>query len=239
MKASGVNFFDTAEQYGGGACEECMGRAFKEMNEETPFNRKDIVVSTKLYWAAGEGQNRIGLSRKHVIEGMRNSLKRLQLENVDIVFAHRPDYDTPLEEQVRAFSWLVDQGMTRYWGTSEWPANVIEQACQIAERLGLHGPTAEQCQYNMLKRDRMEVEYKTLFDARGMGTTIWSPLAVGLLTGRYNDGEIPEGRIKEFCNTDMGKRKFASFFSEEGIIETKRCLSGLATIAKDMGVTQP
>jgi len=116
---------------------------------------------------------------------------------------------------------------------------MIEQACQIAERLGLHGPTAEQCQYNMLKRGRMEVEYKTLFDARGMGTTIFSPLAVGLLSGRYNDGEIPAGRVKEFIDTgSFYEKHFASFFSEEGIIETKRCLSGLASIAKDMGVTQ-
>jgi len=122
MHAAGVNFFDTAEVYGGGVCEEAMGRAFKEMN----VVRKDIVVSTKLYYAPGTGQNRVGLSRKKVIEGMRNSLKRLQLEYADIVFAHRPDYDTPLEEQVRAFSWLIDNGLTRYWGTSEWPATVIE-----------------------------------------------------------------------------------------------------------------
>jgi aryl-alcohol dehydrogenase-like predicted oxidoreductase len=128
MIVAGVNFFDTAEAYGFGAAETCMGRALKELSEELKFKRKDICVTTKFYFS-GKGVNDVGLSRKHIIESMRNSLKRLQMEYVDICYAHRPDYETPLEETVRAFSWCIDKGLSRYWGTSEWPAVRIEEAC--------------------------------------------------------------------------------------------------------------
>lgn len=141
----------------------------------------------------GAGPNDIGLSRKRIIEGTRASLKRLQLEYVDIIFAHRPDYSVPMEEIVRGFSWLIDNGLAHYWGTSEWNGVKFEEACQIAERLGLHAPVVEQCQYHMMARERFEREYLPLFERRNMGTTIWSPLAGGILTGKYNDGNIAEG----------------------------------------------
>ena len=137
--AHGVNYFDTAEAYAYGAAEVQLGKALKELN----VPRKNIVVSTKLI-KVGTGPNDIGLSRKRIIEGTKASLKRLDLEYVDIIFAHRPDYDTPLEELVRAFSWLIDNGLAHYWGTSEWTAIRFEQACQIAEKLRLHKPVVEQ-----------------------------------------------------------------------------------------------
>lgn len=134
-----------------------MGIALKNLG----VPRKDYVVSTKLM-QCGIGVNDSGMSRKHIIEGARNSLKRMQLDYVDLIFSHRPDFNTPLEETVRAFSWLIDHGLAHYWGTSEWSAAMIEQACQIAERLHLHPPMFDQCQYNMLER-RMEQEHRTLF----------------------------------------------------------------------------
>jgi aryl-alcohol dehydrogenase-like predicted oxidoreductase len=136
---AGINFFDTAETYAFGAAETQIGRALKDLN----VPRKDLVVSTKLIRVGNTGPNDIGLSRKRIIEGCKASLKRLQLDYVDIIFAHRPDYSVPLEEMVRGFSWLIDNGLAHYWGTSEWTADRFEQACQIAERLKLHKPVVE------------------------------------------------------------------------------------------------
>jgi len=150
---AGINFFDTAEVYGSGTSEEVLGRVLKRGG----WKRSDLVISTKVFWG-GAGPNDVGLSRKHVIEGVRASLKRLQLDYVDIVFAHRPDYLTPVEETVRAMNWLIDQGLTFYWGTSEWPADRIREAFEVAGRLGLVPPLAEQPQYNLLVRKRFEVE---------------------------------------------------------------------------------
>jgi aryl-alcohol dehydrogenase-like predicted oxidoreductase len=138
------------------------------------------------------GLNQVGLSRKHIIEGTKGALKRLQLDYVDIMFAHRPDIHTPLEEVVRGFSWIIEQGYAYYWGTSEWDSDTIAEAILIAERLGLHPPVAEQCQYNMLSRGKMEKEYRSLFEKYKYGTTVWSPLAQGFLSGKYNDGSIPD-----------------------------------------------
>jgi len=182
---AGINFFDTAEVYGSGTSEEVLGRVLKRGG----WKRSDLVISTKVFWG-GAGPNDVGLSRKHVIEGVRASLKRLQLDYVDIVFAHRPDYLTPVEETVRAMNWLIDQGLTFYWGTSEWPADRIREAFEVAGRLGLVPPLAEQPQYNLLVRKRFEVEYAQLYEA-GLGTTIWSPLASGLLSGKYTDLKNP------------------------------------------------
>jgi len=137
---AGVNFFDTAEMYACGNAEIQMGIALKALGAA----RKDLVLATKM-WHCGDKPNDRFLSRKHIIEGLRNSLKRLQVDYVDVVFAHRPDYETPLEEQVRAFSWCIDNGLALYWGTSEWPADMFEQACAIAERFSLHVPQVEQC----------------------------------------------------------------------------------------------
>jgi len=182
----GVNFFDNAEAYAGGQSERMMG----EILQEKQWARSDLIISTKIFWG-GEGPNEQGLSRKHVIEGTEAALRRLQLDCVDLVFCHRPDVETPIEETVRAMSYLVDHGYAFYWGTSEWSAEQIRHAHKVARREHLVPPTMEQPQYNMFHRDRVEREYAPLYDDPGLGTTIWSPLASGLLTGKYNDG-IPE-----------------------------------------------
>lgn len=182
----GVNFFDNAEGYGGGNAERVMGNVIQKMG----WRREDLVVSTKIFWG-GEGPNDKGLSHKHIIEGMNNALRRLQMEYVDLVFCHRPDPNTPIEETVRALDIVIKQGKAFYWGTSEWSAAEIMQADGIARLYGLTPPTMEQPQYNMFFRDRVEKEYAPLYDKLGYGTTIWSPLASGLLTGKYNNG-IPE-----------------------------------------------
>jgi len=190
MKAAfkaGINFFDTAEVYGFGVAETIMGKAIKEFK----CPRKDLVISTKLI-KGGNGLNDLGMSRKHIIEGMDLSLKRLDLDYVDLVFSHRPDYNTPLEETCRAFNTLVEQGKALYWGTSEWPAELIVEALYICDKFSLHKPVVEQCQYNMFVRSKMEKEYEWLFTKYKYGTTIWSPLAGGVLTGKYNEG-IPQG----------------------------------------------
>ena len=186
----GVNFFDNAEVYARGRAESMMGAVVKKAG----WKRSDLVISTKLYWG-GEGPNDRGLSRKHVVEGMNAALARLQLDYVDLVFCHRPDFYTPLEETVRAMSWLVDRGLAFYWGTSEWTAEQIRAAYEIARREHLNPPTMEQPQYNMFHRTRVEKEYLALYDQIGLGTTIWSPLASGLLTGKYVDGIPDESRL--------------------------------------------
>jgi len=182
----GVTFFDNAEGYAEGNAEVVMGNAIKKLG----WRREDIVVSTKIFWG-GQGPNQLGLSHKHVIEGVNNALRRLQMDYVDLCFCHRPDPDTPIEETVRAMDILVKQGKIFYWGTSEWSAAQIMRADAIARQYNLTPPSMEQPQYNMFHRDRFEKEYAPLYDELGYGTTIWSPLASGLLTGKYNDG-IPQ-----------------------------------------------
>ena len=183
----GVNFFDNAEAYSGGESERMMGEIIREKD----WDRTDLVVSTKIFWG-GEGPNDRGLSRKHVVEGTTAALERLQMDYVDLVFCHRPDRETPIEETVRAMSHLVENGYAFYWGTSEWSAEQIRHAYAVARREHLVPPTMEQPQYNMFHRERVEREYAPLYEDMGLGTTIWSPLASGLLTGKYNDG-IPAG----------------------------------------------
>ncbi|MEO1481427.1 MAG: aldo/keto reductase [Myxococcota bacterium] len=183
----GVNFFDNAEAYASGKAEELMGQAIQEAG----WSRDEIVVSTKIFWG-GQGPNQRGLSRKHIVEGTNASLARLGLDYVDLIFCHRPDPHTPIEETVRAMNHIIDKGQAFYWGTSEWSAQQIMQAYAIARQERLIPPLMEQPQYNMLHRDRVEREYAPLYREIGLGTTIWSPLASGLLTGKYNDG-IPEG----------------------------------------------
>ena len=148
---NGVNFFDTAEIYGTGSAEEQMGRAFKELG----YRREDLVVSTK-FFKCGDGVNDSFLSRKHILEAAKNSLKRLQLDYVDVIFCHRPDYETPIEETVKAMSDLIEQGKAFYWGTSEWPADRIARAIEIADKKNLHKPIVEQAEYSMLIRNRFE-----------------------------------------------------------------------------------
>jgi len=178
----GVNFFDNAEAYADGNAEIVMGNAIKKLG----WRREDIVVSTKIFWG-GKGPNQTGLSHKHIIEGANNALRRLQMEYVDLCFCHRPDPDTPIEETVRAMDILVKQGKIFYWGTSEWSAAEVMRADAIARQYNLTPPSMEQPQYNMFHRDRFEREFAPLYDELGYGTTIWSPLASGLLTGKYND----------------------------------------------------
>jgi len=185
----GVQTFDTAETYANGASEVEMGNALKELG----WPRDEYVLTTKVFFGTGRKEpNTRGLSRKHVVEGLKSSLKRLQQPYVDIVFAHRPDAATPMLEIVEAFTQVIrNLNLAYYWGTSEWSAAQITEAIEIAEKHHLIAPVVEQPQYNAFHRERFEVEYAPLFKQHGYGTTIWSPLASGLLTGKYNDG-IPE-----------------------------------------------
>lgn len=184
---AGVNFFDNAEAYAHGKAEKMMGKLIKKVG----WKRSDLVVSTKIFWG-GRGPNDQGLSYKHIVEGTNAALSRLKMDYVDLIFCHRPDVHTPIEETVRAMSHVIDQGKAFYWGTSEWRDDQIRQAHAIARREHLVPPTMEQPEYNMFHRDRVEREYAPLYEEYGIGTTIWSPLAGGVLTGKYADG-IPKG----------------------------------------------
>jgi voltage-dependent potassium channel beta subunit len=184
---AGVNFFDNAEAYASGNAEILMGKVIQKAG----WKRSDLVISTKIFWG-GDGPNQSGLSRKHLVEGLKASLERLQMDYVDLIFCHRPDIYTPIEETVWAMNHLIDQGMAFYWGTSEWTAQQIMEAYGVARREHLIPPLMEQPEYNMFHRQRVEYELAPLFRKIGLGTTIWSPLDSGILTGKYNDG-IPQG----------------------------------------------
>jgi len=168
--------------------------------------RKDFVVTTKIL-RGGPGINDTFLSRKHVIEGTLASLKRMQLDYVDVVFAHRYDRETPIEEVCRAFNWLIDQGKAFYWATSEWTPEQIMEANMCCEKLGLAKPICDQLEYNVFVRKRIESEMVPIFEKTGYGTTVWSPLAGGYLTGKYNDGKCPEG--SRYANPTWPKRIFS------------------------------
>ncbi|RAP58504.1 aldo/keto reductase [Oleiagrimonas sp. MCCC 1A03011] len=189
----GVNFFDNAETYAAGDAERVMGKALKDLD----WPRDSYCVSSKVYFGAVEdpAPTQRGLSRKHVREACDQALKRLKVDYLDLYFCHRPDEDTPVEETVFAMDTLIRQGKVLYWGTSEWPAERIREAHEIARTHHLHGPSMEQPQYNLLHRERVEKEYAPLYDDFGMGTTIWSPLASGLLTGKYRDGVPDDSRL--------------------------------------------
>lgn len=187
---AGVNFFDNAEIYANGQSEVLMGKVLKK----TGWKRSDLVLSTKIFWG-GEGPNDKGLSRKHLIEGTDAALKRMQVDYVDLIFCHRPDIHTPIEETVRAMNHIINQGKAFYWGTSEWTAQQIIEAYGIARREHLIPPLMEQPEYNMFRRDKIEKEFLPLYKEIGLGTTIWSPLASGLLTGKYVDAVPDDSRI--------------------------------------------
>jgi len=188
-KEAGVNFFDNAEGYAAGESERVMGAAFRELG----WARHEYVVSTKLYWGLFDVPNmKNTLNRKYLSQAIEGSLERFGLDFVDLVFCHRPDPATPIEETVWAMSDMVSRGQALYWGTSEWSAEDIRAAWDIADRHHLHKPVVEQPQYNLLHRDRVEKEYAPLYEDIGLGTTIWSPLASGLLSGKYQNG-IPAG----------------------------------------------
>lgn len=183
---NGINFFDNAEGYAGGKSEIVMGNILKKMNWE----RSTYVVSSKVFFG-GDLPNQNGLSSKHVVEACHAALKRLHVDYLDLFFCHRPDKDTPIEETVRAMHNLITQGKILYWGTSEWSAAELMEAYGVAREYNLTPPSMEQPQYNMFHRDRVELEYKRVYTKTGIGTTIWSPLASGLLTGKYNS-RLPE-----------------------------------------------
>jgi len=186
---AGCNFFDNAEAYAGGRSEEIMGRALRELG----WPRWSYVLTTKLYWGIHDDPNmKFTLNRKYLMHGIDGSLERFGLDFVDVVYCHRSDPDTPMLETVRAMSDIVSSGRALYWGTSEWSADEIRHAIDLAELHHLHAPITEQSQYNLIERRRVEKEYARLHAETGYGNTIWSPLASGLLTGKYRDG-VPEG----------------------------------------------
>ena len=186
---AGCNFFDNAEAYAGGKSEEIMGRALRELG----WPRWSYVVTTKLYWGIHDDPNmKFTLNRKYLMHGIDGSLERFGLDFVDVVYCHRSDPETPLLETVRAMSDIVSSGRALYWGTSEWSADEIRHALDLAHQHHLHAPITEQSQYNLIERRRVEKEYARLHAETGYGNTIWSPLASGLLTGKYRDG-VPEG----------------------------------------------
>ena len=217
---AGVNFFDNAEVYAAGQSETIMGEAFKKAG----WKRSDLVVSTKIFWG-GSGPNDRGLSRKHILEGTDAALKRLQLDYVDLIFCHRPDIHTPIEETVRAMTHLINQGKAFYWGTSEWSAQQLQEAITIAQREHLIAPTMEQPEYNMFHRERVELEYAPLYE-QGLGTTIWSPLASGLLTGKYNDG-IPEDSRMNVQGFEWLRKRFESEEGQQKLAKVRE-LTGIA-----------
>ncbi|KAI8887016.1 Aldo/keto reductase [Backusella circina FSU 941] len=228
----GINHFDVAESHAGGQAEIDLGLALRN---QIGLRRSDFVVSTKVFWG-GKGPNDRGLSRKHVFEGTVACLQRLQLDYVDVLYAQRPDPDTPMEEIVRAFNWCIDKGMALYWGTSEWPAHLIAEAVNVADKLRLIAPITESPQYNMLNRERVEKEYLPMYQKYRLGVCTWSPLASGLLSGKYNEGKIPPYTRLAIQDHPVINRLRAGFFSEEG----KRKLDKvklMCNIAKRIGCT--
>jgi voltage-dependent potassium channel beta subunit len=226
---AGVNFFDNAEAYNNGKAEEIMG----EVIQRRGWARKDLVLSTKIFWG-GDGPNDRGLSRKHILEGIDASLERMQQDYVDLIYAHRPDIHTPIEETVRAMNQIIRDGKAFYWGTSEWSAEQIRAAHGIARRERLIPPLMEQPEYNMFNRERFEREYQLLYRDYGMGTTTWSPLASGLLTGKYNDG-IPEDSRANLEGYEWLKERFTSEGAQDKIEKVTR----LVPVAEKVGCSMP
>ena len=222
---AGVNFFDNAEVYARGNAETVMGNVVRKKG----WKRSDLVISTKIFWG-GKGPNNSGLSRKHLFEGMDASLKRLQMDYVDLLFCHRPDIHTPVEETVWTMNLLIQQGKALYWGTSEWSAERIMEAYGVARREHLIPPLMEQPEYNMFHRERVEREYQPLYKEIGLGTTIWSPLASGLLTGKYNQG-IPQGTRVSLSGYGWLRDEFESEEGKQRIEKVKL----LAPLAQELG----
>jgi voltage-dependent potassium channel beta subunit len=223
---AGINFFDNAEAYAAGESESIMGRALKEL----AYPRANYVVSTKFYWGLENRPNRYHtLNRKYLLDAIDGSLKRLQLDYVDLAFCHRPDPNTPIEETVWAMSDMVTRGKALYWGTSEWSAEEIRAAYEIAERHHLHKPVMEQPQYNLFHRKRVETEYARLYEDYGLGLTTWSPLASGLLTGKYRNG-IPEGSRAQLQGYD---------WLQKSVLDAKKneIVGELETIATSLGAS--
>ena len=225
---TGVNFFDNAEIYANGESERVMGRILKN----TGWDRTSYVLSSKVYFGDGRKKpNQTGLNRKHIFEACHDALDRLQTDYLDLFFCHRPDKNCPIEETVWAMNHLIQQGKIMYWGTSEWSAQELMEAHMVAKDLRLIGPTMEQPQYNMFHRDKVEVEYSQIYKTVGLGTTIWSPLASGLLTDKYLN-EFPEGTRLEMKELQWLKEKTLT----EEKLDKVRALNKLAL---DMGTSLP
>lgn len=227
---NGMNFFDNAEVYAKGEAETIMGEVFKR----TGWRRDSYIVSSKVFGGAVDnpGPTQRGLSRKHIFDACHQAMERLNVDYLDLYFCHRPDRDVPIEETVRAMSDLIQQGKVMYWGMSEWTAQEIMEAYSVARQYNLVPPTMEQPQYNMFWRERFEVEYGRLYDEIGLGTTIWSPLASGILTGKYNDG-IPEDSRLALENYSWLKD---ALLSEDGQQRLEK-VRELSKVADDLGCT--
>jgi voltage-dependent potassium channel beta subunit len=223
---AGINFFDNAEVYAHGRSELVMGKILNKFQ----WDRSTYIVSSKVFWG-GDKPNQTGLSRKRVVEACNAALKRLQVEYLDLYFCHRPDKNTPIEETVRAMNTLIEQGKILYWGTSEWSAQQIMEAYSAARQYHLIPPTMEQPQYNMFHRNRMELEYSRLFQGIGLGTTIWSPLASGVLSGKYSSGVADDSRMSRKGLEGLKE----TVLTEENIAKT----SQLAPLAQELGATLP
>ncbi|MDB5561196.1 MAG: aldo/keto reductase [Hyphomicrobiales bacterium] len=222
----GINFFDNAEGYEAGESEALMGAALTKLG----WSRDSYIVSSKVFWG-GKKPTQRGLSRKHVFDGCDNALKRLQVDYLDLYFCHRPDIDTPIEETVRAMHDLVSLGKVRYWGTSEWSAQQLTEAWAVAKDLRITPPTMEQPQYNFFERFKVEGDYLPLYDLMGLGTTIWSPLASGVLTGKYNKG-IPDDSRLNLPGYEWLKARWES---EDGHVMLAK-IEKLAGLAAEIGM---
>ncbi|KAM4627187.1 voltage-gated potassium channel subunit beta-1a isoform 5-T5 [Polymixia lowei] len=225
----GVNLFDTAEVYAGGKAEVILGNIIKKKC----WRRSSLVITTKLYWG-GKAETERGLSRKHIIEGLKGSLQRMQLEYVDVVFANRPDSNTPMEEIVRAMTYVINQGMTMYWGTSRWTAMEIMEAYSVARQFNLIPPVCEQAEYHLFQREKVEVQLPELYHKIGVGAMTWSPLACGIITGKYENG-IPESSRASMKSYQWLKDKIVS---EDGRKQQAK-LKELGHIAEKLGCTLP
>ncbi len=218
----GINFFDLADIYGNGKAEEQMGQILRE------FPRHRLVISTKVFWPMSDDINDRGLSRKHIMESIDKSLQRLGTDYVDIYFCHRADPETPVLETARAMDDLIRQGKVHYWGTSEWTGAQLAEASELCERYNLHRPQTEQPQYSMLYRERVEDEILPVAAPRGIGLVVWSPLAMGMLTGKYDEGVPDDSR---FSREPWARERF---ITEENSAKVRR----LAPIAEGLGISR-
>lgn len=228
---AGINFFDNAEGYADGQAEVVMGDILKKSG----WRRGSFLVSSKVYFGAEhDGPNEMGLSRKHVTEACHAALRRLQVDHLDFYFCHRPDPGTPILETVRAMHDLITQGKVLYWGTSEWSAAELNEACAHCTRHGFHAPTVEQPHYNLFHRTRFEKELSPVFEQQGLGTTTWSPLASGLLTGKYNHG-IPAGSRLNVAGLEWLRDQMTGPGSDRKIAAVKQ----FAAVAAELDTTLP
>jgi voltage-dependent potassium channel beta subunit len=230
---AGINFFDNAEAYAGGRSETVMGKILKDMG----WSHETFLVSSKVFWGGQHNDrpalpNEEGLSRKHVFAACDNALRRLQVDFLDLYFCHRPDPNTPIEETTRAMSDLVTQGKVLYWGTSEWSAQEIMQAHLVARECHLVPPAVEQPQYNLFHRHRVEQEYARLYTEYGMGTTVWSPLASGFLTGKHRKGTLADSRAMTVGNLDWLKINLERWAKTKG-----EQLDELEKLARETGLS--